>query len=209
MQPLDSIAAPETGLRIADGAVCLTRSLPASESGAPFPLLPCELPQKDAAVRRRLMARAPTRRGSFDAGLASPPRAEATPKANDGPKANDNILLEPGGNAMTQLSKATEELAGDAPAAGSTSVDKPGHPGRRLLGNSGPHAPQSALTPERSAAVVPPGAEMWAEARAAAQPGTHEMAIGRLIREAQAPSRQGSHGRAAAAYTHGAGEGIR
>ena len=110
---------------------------------------------------------------------------------------------------MTQLSKGTEELTGATPAAGSTSADKPGHPGRRLLGNSGPLAPQPTLTPERSAAVVAREAEMWDEARTAAQPGNHEMAIGRLIREAQAPSRQGSHVGVAAAYTPGAGEGIR
>ncbi|RKR20723.1 hypothetical protein C8D78_1365 [Arthrobacter oryzae] len=56
MKPLDISAAPETGLRRAGGAVGLAPRLPASESGTPFPILPCQLPGRDAAVRRRLIA---------------------------------------------------------------------------------------------------------------------------------------------------------
>jgi hypothetical protein len=80
---------------------------------------------------------------------------------------------------MTQRSTGTEDGAGDTVAAGSTSVGRPRHPGRRLFGNSGPQAPQPTLVPEQGAPVVTPDA------------------------------RQRRYGRAAAAYTHAAGEGLR
>lgn len=110
---------------------------------------------------------------------------------------------------MTQLSTGTEDRTGDTAAARSTSVDKSRHPGRRLFGNSGPHAPQPTVVPEQSAPVATPEADMWDEGRAAARSGNRERATARFVREAEARSRQGSHGRAAAAYTHAAGEGLR
>lgn len=81
MKPLDSIETPETRLGRAGDTACLTRRLPASESGAPFPLLPCQPPGKDAAVRRRLMTGTSTYTGYFDGALATPPGAEAMPQS--------------------------------------------------------------------------------------------------------------------------------
>jgi hypothetical protein len=58
MKPFDSIETPETRL----GSAGLTRRLPASESGAPFPLLPCQPPGKVARFVREAEAR--SRQGS-------------------------------------------------------------------------------------------------------------------------------------------------
>jgi hypothetical protein len=90
MKPLNSIEALETRLGIADATACLPRPRPASQRGAPFPLLPCQLPATDAAVRSRLMTGTSAGAGYFDAGLATPPAQ------NRRPNANDNILLETG-----------------------------------------------------------------------------------------------------------------
>lgn len=91
MKPLHSIETAETGLGNA-GATAggLTRRLPASVSGAPCPLVPCQPPAKDAAVRNRAMTGTSTDTGYFDAGVATPPERKRRPTASD------NILLETG-----------------------------------------------------------------------------------------------------------------
>jgi hypothetical protein len=90
MKPLHCIEALETRLGIADAPACLTRRLRASQSGAPFPFVPCQPPGKEAAGQNRLMTGTFTDTGYFDAGLATPPEQKRRPNAND------NILLETG-----------------------------------------------------------------------------------------------------------------
>lgn len=101
---------------------------------------------------------------------------------------------------MTQLSTGTEDLTAHPAAKGSTSVEKPRHPGRRLFGSRDPHAPQPNPLPEQGTPVVAPEADLWDEGRTAARSGNHERAATCFVREAEARSRQGSHGRAAIAY---------
>jgi hypothetical protein len=90
MKPLHSIEALETRSWIADAPACLTRHLPASQCGAPFPFVPCQPPGKDTAGNNRLMTGTFTNIGYCDAGLATPPERKRRPNAND------NIVLETG-----------------------------------------------------------------------------------------------------------------
>ena len=72
MKPLNSIDTPEPRLGSAGNLACPIGRLPASEGGAPFPLLPAQPPAQDIAVRRRLKTCTGTYPGYFDADLATP-----------------------------------------------------------------------------------------------------------------------------------------
>jgi hypothetical protein len=91
MKPLHSIDTTETRLGYVGATACgLTRRLPASDSGAPFPFVPCQPPAKGAAGQNRLMTGTSADTGYFDAGVATPPERKRRPGASD------NILLETG-----------------------------------------------------------------------------------------------------------------
>ncbi|WP_066293585.1 hypothetical protein [Arthrobacter sp. B6] len=79
-------------------------------------------------------------------------------------------------------------------------MDKPRHPGRRPFGNGDNPVPLPDLVPEQSVPVTSPEADMWEEGRAAARSGIHEKAMACFVREAEARTAQGSHGRAAIAF---------
>lgn len=100
---------------------------------------------------------------------------------------------------MTQLSTGTENRTVGTAAAGSTHVEKPRHPGRRLFGKTDPHAPQPMVVPEQNP-VVAAESDLWDEGRTAARSGNHERAMECFLSEAEARSKQGSHGRAAIAF---------
>lgn len=101
---------------------------------------------------------------------------------------------------MTQLSTEAEDGRGGTVAARSSSADKHRYSSRRASRTGDKPAPQPDTVLEPDDLGFSPGADMWDEGRTAARSGNHERAIACFVREAEARSRQSSHGRAAIAF---------
>ncbi|MDR6413412.1 hypothetical protein [Pseudarthrobacter sulfonivorans] len=107
---------------------------------------------------------------------------------------------------MTQLSTETEDLKAHTAVTRAPSVNEVRRPGRRLSARHDlpPVRPNAGSNPGVS--PISQGEDLWDEGRLAARSGNHEKAITCFVREAEARTAEGSHGRAAIAFRTAAEE---
>ncbi len=101
---------------------------------------------------------------------------------------------------MTELSTETDDRTASALATRSPSAVKTHHPRRFLPGHGAVPAARPNPEPAQSVPLISQGEDLWDEGRLAARSGNYERAIACFVREAEARSEEGSHGRAAIAF---------